>query len=240
MANVSIIIATLNCEDQISDCIDSILKCCDDTAEIIIQDGLSVDNTLKILNSYCLDFVSEPDLGIYDAFNKALKRVRGEWVIFMGADDRLMVDLDSIVSGYNSCDCQVIYGNVIHADTGLLYDGFFSRLKFARQNICQQAIIYPASIFKNYSFDLRYKFLSDYHFNLMLLGEGYRFNYLNKCWIVYGNNGISKLGDEVFEMEKLRIIYEKIGFWIFILYGFGRYLKRKIKFFQKGVNLLCK
>jgi hypothetical protein len=33
--------------------------------------------------------VSEPDRGIYDAWNKWCARIRGDWVLFIGAGDEL-------------------------------------------------------------------------------------------------------------------------------------------------------
>lgn len=62
--------------------------------ELILQDGASTDTTLALAESYndkfpALSLESSPDTGIYDAWNKALSRARGEWILFLGADDRL-------------------------------------------------------------------------------------------------------------------------------------------------------
>ncbi len=40
-------------------------------------------------------WVSEPDRGVYNAWNKALARARGAWVCFLGADDRLRTPMSS-------------------------------------------------------------------------------------------------------------------------------------------------
>lgn len=72
MEKISIIIATLNCGSHIRSCIESIKIFNDYRIEIIVQDGGSVDETLDILSSLNVNFVSECDSGIYDAFNKAL------------------------------------------------------------------------------------------------------------------------------------------------------------------------
>jgi glycosyltransferase involved in cell wall biosynthesis len=58
--------------------------------EYIIIDGGSSDGTsdyLESLSIHKLIWISEPDNGIYDAMNKGLKLVRGEYVIFMNAGD---------------------------------------------------------------------------------------------------------------------------------------------------------
>ena len=62
--------------------------------ELLIQDGMSTDNTVAVAENFrdelpALSIVSEPDTGIYDAWNKALSRARGEWILFPGADDSL-------------------------------------------------------------------------------------------------------------------------------------------------------
>src|SRR5882762_9694471 len=61
--------------------------------EFIVLDGLSSDNTVDLIkqNEGIIDtWLSEPDKGIYDAMNKAVKLARGKWLIFMGADDQLL------------------------------------------------------------------------------------------------------------------------------------------------------
>jgi len=60
--------------------------------ELIIIDGASSDTTTKIVESYeeQIDvFISESDEGVYDAWNKGIKLSRGEWIMFVGADDQL-------------------------------------------------------------------------------------------------------------------------------------------------------
>ena len=58
--------------------------------EFIIIDGGSVDGTVDILKKYDTQITfwcSEKDNGIYDAMNKALDHVSGDYVQFIGADD---------------------------------------------------------------------------------------------------------------------------------------------------------
>ena len=94
MSFFTIITATYNAATTLPRLLESLAaQTCWDF-ELIIQDGTSTDDTVAVAESYrdrlpFLSLASEPDTGIYDAWNKALPRVRGEWVLFLGADDAL-------------------------------------------------------------------------------------------------------------------------------------------------------
>jgi glycosyltransferase involved in cell wall biosynthesis len=90
----SIITATYNAESVVATLLDSLSaqKCRD--FEVLIQDGASTDSTVQLATAYtsrlpAIFMESERDTGIYDAWNKAVQRVRGEWILFLGADDCL-------------------------------------------------------------------------------------------------------------------------------------------------------
>lgn len=92
---ISIIISTLNAERYLQECLDSIRSQIWRNYEVIIVDGASVDGTLAIINQN-LDLIdrllSEPDHGIYDAWNKAISLAAGDWLYFLGSDDYLFED----------------------------------------------------------------------------------------------------------------------------------------------------
>lgn len=87
---ISIIVATRNAAGTLQECIDSICSQTLGTWEIILIDGASTDKTMEIVarNSHRIAHcVSEPDRGVYDAWNKGLIMARGRWICFLGADD---------------------------------------------------------------------------------------------------------------------------------------------------------
>ncbi|WP_455669350.1 glycosyltransferase family 2 protein [Phocaeicola sp.] len=93
MVEISIVIATFNAAKTLKKCLDSIVPQLSNSVELIIIDGLSKDQTVDILKSYnskITYYVSEPDEGIYDAWNKGIKVARGKWIAFIGADDVLL------------------------------------------------------------------------------------------------------------------------------------------------------
>lgn len=89
---ISIIMACLNGAKHLKRALNSVLvQTCPDY-EIIVQDGGSTDGSLDVLKAYGgrIDLLSEPDSGIYDAWNRALERASGDWALFLGADDMLV------------------------------------------------------------------------------------------------------------------------------------------------------
>ena len=87
---ISIVVAAYNGAATLQQCINSVALQAYPYRELIIIDGGSTDGTAELLktNQQLITYwSSEPDQGIYHAWNKALPRARGEWICFLGADD---------------------------------------------------------------------------------------------------------------------------------------------------------
>lgn len=90
---ITIIIATFNAGKTLNQCLKSIICQKSNDIELIIIDGGSTDNTKDIIQShheYIDYFVSEPDNGVYDAWNKGIMVSTGKWIMFIGSDDKLL------------------------------------------------------------------------------------------------------------------------------------------------------
>jgi glycosyltransferase involved in cell wall biosynthesis len=62
------------------------------TLQYLIRDGASTDDTGDVVNSFdqsCIDFVSEPDTGMYDALARGLRDASGQVVAYINAGDIL-------------------------------------------------------------------------------------------------------------------------------------------------------
>lgn len=103
MKMISIVTATFNAELCLENLIKSIIPQKINEVEFIIIDGNSKDSTLEIIKkheSYIDYWISEPDKGIYDAWNKGIKAATGDWIMFIGADDELMPNALSTYISY--------------------------------------------------------------------------------------------------------------------------------------------
>ena len=90
---ISIITATYNSAATVRDTIESILRQTHQDWELIIQDGLSKDNTLAIVKEYehpChgrMHIFSEKDEGLYDAMNRGIAHATGDVIGILNSDD---------------------------------------------------------------------------------------------------------------------------------------------------------
>ena len=150
----SIIIPTFNAGKTLSFCLDSVLIQSFQDFEILIIDAVSSDNTMSIVEEYAaantaITWISEKDKGIYDAMNKSISLAKGEWLYFLGSDDKLY-DAEVLKKIMNSLNenhsLDVLYGNVSSNRLGI-YDGEFNAGKIRLKNICHQAIFLRKTVF---------------------------------------------------------------------------------------------
>lgn len=97
---VSIVTSSYNQGDYLEKTIRSVLLQGYPNLEYVIIDGGSSDNSVDVIKKYepwLSYWVSEPDNGIYDAWNKALRVVTGDWIAFIGCGD---VFVDKAIGEY--------------------------------------------------------------------------------------------------------------------------------------------
>lgn len=82
--------------------------------ELVIQDGLSNDDTHDVVRRWSdprMRFVSEPDEGQAHAVNRAIERARGNWILWLNADDELTPEGLSRLWEAATPDCDVVHGD---------------------------------------------------------------------------------------------------------------------------------
>lgn len=91
MIKVSVVLAVINEEKFLADCLDSVKGLAD---EIVIFDEKSTDNTPKIAKKYKARFYSVDHEEIFHITKqKAIDAAKGEWILQLDADERLSPEL---------------------------------------------------------------------------------------------------------------------------------------------------
>ncbi len=114
---VSIITATYNSAQTISDTLSSLNEQTYQNIEYIIIDGNSKDNTLNVIKEQCskvTTIISEPDNGIYDALNKGINAATGDIIGFLHSDDLFAYTdaVKDIADTFKANNCDAVYADL--------------------------------------------------------------------------------------------------------------------------------
>lgn len=222
----SIVMATLNGAETLRPTLVSIFEQTCSSWEIIVQDGGSTDGTCEMLKKYekLLNWRSEPDTGVYDAWNKALARVTGDWVLFLGADD-LFMHKHALAQCRKHLAAlpehiQFAYGGLIHE----LQDQSGNKLTYTRslRNVYHEFLhsmgltftstFIRASLFETHSFDTGFTIAGDYDFCARLLT---RSNLARlPVWVSYMRKGGLSSNPETFnilQQERERVLRTRVA-----------------------------
>lgn len=200
---ISIIIATYNAAGTFVKCMDCIRNQSFKDFELIVIDGGSTDATLAIAkeNSDLIDyFVSEPDAGIYDAWNKGLAQARGEWIMFVGSDDYLLPDaLETYQSFMNNNALNDVY--YISSKVEIISDRGERRRVFGwpwvwhifkkKHIVAHPGSLHHKNLFKNFgAYDTQFKIVGDYEI-LLRAKEKLNARFINQITLQMTEGGVS-------------------------------------------------
>lgn len=203
----SIIVVCLNAGDKLCTTIESIRNQTEQDYEIIIKDGDSTDRTtLNYLSSYNCEYdgdtihdkefcnririYCDKDSGIYDAMNRAVQYVRGDYVLFLncgdsfydnkvlervkehilqaGVDDGHRDEGRQMLPASDTLPLRYIfYGDIYErrSDTFVQSNPVIDDFACYRNVPCHQACFYDANLLREKSFDTLYTVRADYeHF----------------------------------------------------------------------------
>ena len=122
MKKISVITINLNNREGLETTIKSVVgQTCFDDIEYIVIDGGSTDVSVDVIREYerfIKQWVSERDNGIYNAMNKGLQMVTGEYTIFLNSGDWFHSP-DAIEVMILLLDKDIVYGDLrIHRENG--------------------------------------------------------------------------------------------------------------------------
>jgi len=204
---LSIITVSYNSENFIESCINSLINQSYKNIEYIVIDGLSTDNTLKIIkkySKYISAIISEPDKGIYDAMNKGIKIAKGEIIGFLHSDDfytnnnvlSKVADIFRENPSLDACYADLMY--VKQKDTSRIVR-YWKSSKFILGSFSKgwspphPTFFVRRSVYERFgNFNLNYPIVSDIELMMRILEiNKIQTLYLNEVWIKMRLGGLS-------------------------------------------------
>jgi len=174
---ISLVTVVLNKKSEFSQTFESIKKQNFKNFEYIVIDGKSTDGTLELIKEnapHITKWISEKDLGIYDAMNKAILLAKGKYLLFLNAGDCLYNHhtLNDLAPRLESNNHPIIYGSVefILNHKGKIFQPINLKDAWKQMPFSHQGCLILTTFHKNNLYDLKYKMSADYNliFNTIL------------------------------------------------------------------------
>ena len=218
---ISIITVCYNSALHIEECIQSVVSQDYPNLEYIIIDGGSSDGTLDIISKYkdkIAYFVSEPDRGISDAFNKGIKAATGDIIGIINSDDFMMPGvLKNVAAEYEE-------GVDVYRGYCLVWNEKYNTKHAIHPNahfgvppfgsiICHESSFISK---KRYEILGGYKVSFKYAMDLDLFVRMYkdkalRTKFIDVCVITFRTGGASSSPAYKLEKERIRLVLENGG-----------------------------
>ena len=243
---LSIITASFNSEKTIKNTIESVLNQTYTNIEYILIDGNSTDKTVEIIKSYEQKFkergiyykwISEPDKGIYDAFNKGLRMTNGDWIVFIGSDDyfktnTIFIEMIPYLNQSEEQEISYVYGKIEHINdnnelieiSGKPWELQKRRFTYT-MNLGHSGCFHHKNLFEKHgNFNDSFKIAGDYEFLLRELKDSNNNAlFVDKSLIVMREGGVSaslenrltlvKENRKARELNGISIFSKELFFW---------------------------
>jgi glycosyltransferase involved in cell wall biosynthesis len=212
MVKLSIITINYNNLDGLKRTIESVINQTWKEFEYIIIDGGSTDGSAEYIqeNKEHFDYwVCEPDTGIYNAMNKGIRVVNGQYLLFLNSGDWLYssVSLELIdwrkISDYDL----ITYKMLLYFSDKYFYEKYppskLSRDFFFRSTLTHQSTLMSKKLFENYGFyNENNKIVSDWEFFFICYENKAKYMQCGDIvFSVFDMYGIGSQGSDVQEIE---------------------------------------
>ena len=245
---VSLITVCFNSAKTIRDTLDSVAAQDYKNLEYIVIDGASSDQTLKIIKDHKCKvdvLVSEPDKGLYDAYNKGLSFATGDIIGFINSDDLYQSDkvISDMIRVFSSKDVDACHADLVYVDPNNTskIERVWRSMNFTAKEMERGLIpAHPTVFFKRevYEkvglFDTKFKYVADHD---LLLRTFYHHEvkavHVPDIWVRMRSGGTTGSGLRGLLEQNLEIRSAQRKYGIYS--SIGSYLVTKIsdRFFQK-------
>jgi glycosyltransferase involved in cell wall biosynthesis len=229
----SLIVVCRNAGRTLARTLESVAAQTDTDRELVVIDGASTDGTAGIFASHrsvITTLVSEPDDGVYAAMNKGVRLARGQWLLFLGADDVLVAPdtLAQVRAALMSTS-----GNDVVAGEAAFDDGRVWRLhprRIYRSFVHHQATFYPRGLLSRHAYDETLRIQGDYDLNLRLAQAGVSFRALPLLVARCDSGGLSDGGRWANYREEIRVRHRHYAApicWFWDVLSVLRYVRKR-------------
>lgn len=201
----SIITVCYNAEETVGKTIESVLSQTYKNIEYIIVDGKSTDSTCNIISEYLDDtritFLSEKDTGLYNAMNKAIDMLHGDYALFLNSGDYFVNNkvLQNVFERMNKeKHSDLLYGNVIrNTFDGTKRERYGGRLSVKKnlllgKMISHQVMFFRSDIIKKYRYDESFRITADFNLLARMLKDRCSLEYIDEdITLMENREGIS-------------------------------------------------
>lgn len=141
--------------------------------EHLIIDNASKDGSIELFKKCNLRYISEPDKGIFEAFNKGVKHANGKYIIFLNSDDfyhdnygllKCVEALENSKAEFCFSECNI---NNDDGPAGQWTPQIYKT--FRQMPVCHQTIMCKKSLLEKFPFDESYKIIADYKWLMSLI-----------------------------------------------------------------------
>lgn len=225
LPKVSVVTIAYNAVNTIADTIRSVISQTYPNIEYIIVDGGSTDGTLEVIDAYrdkITRFVSGPDKGISDGFNKGISMATGEWIALLNADDWYAADAVEYMISRAAPKDDVICGDIMMLGANgysLLKKSKVSWLKLGMY-VMHPTCFVRSSVYREVGgYDLSLKIAMDYDVFLRIQ-RMYKIRYINHLvtYMRAGGNSSNVTGMHVEELAVMRRHLNAVDYafsWLF-------------------------
>lgn len=207
---ITMITVTLNSDKTLERTIKSVIKQKYDNLEYLIIDGGSTDHTIDIIRKYeryITHWVSEPDKGISDAFNKGIKMSTGEIIGIINSDDGLCAGaLQTLAEEYEE-DIDIYRGKIIlwNTETGtkvIEKPSMHFPMVDINPHVSHQGTFVTKRAYDKYGlFDTDIKYAMDYDLLIRFEKMNVKMKYINHVMAYFTLGGVTY---QPYSAERLR------------------------------------
>lgn len=213
---LSIITINRNNRDGLQKTLDSVARQDADRSlfEYIVVDGASTDGSAQCIESYDshIDrWVSEPDSGIYNAMNKAVRMSTGEYLLFLNSGDCLYDGhvVASVLPYLH--DSGIVFGEMHLINTGEIYTAppDLTLLSLCNTSLPHNASFISREAMERRPYDEKYSISSDWKFWVeALILDNVSYSFYPGVVTSYDCDGISSRNRTWSQIERDKILHD--------------------------------